>query len=109
MAAVQGQTGVTGAHHAPPATVSKVKPADVPGAGSGTVAIAQKMKPTIFQQLVLSGSACAISTFFTNPIDMMKCRLQLQMASGDAREYKGMLRGEKSNRDSIKEQIRSLF
>jgi len=92
MAAVQGQTGVTGGHHAAPATAA-VKPADVSGSGSGAVAIAQKMKPTIFQQLVLSGSACAISTFFTNPIDMMKCRLQLQMASGDAREYKGMLRG----------------
>eukprot|EP00189_Rhodosorus_marinus_P011718 CAMPEP_0184748274 /NCGR_PEP_ID=MMETSP0315-20130426/17696_1 /TAXON_ID=101924 /ORGANISM="Rhodosorus marinus, Strain UTEX LB 2760" /LENGTH=39 /DNA_ID= /DNA_START= /DNA_END= /DNA_ORIENTATION= len=39
MAAVQGRTGVTGGHHAAPATAA-VKPADVSGSGSGAVAIA---------------------------------------------------------------------
>lgn len=90
MAAVQQGRTTTGAVTAAPSAAA--------AAAAATVSSATAYKPSILQQLALSGSACAISTFFTNPIDMMKCRLQLQVTSGDAREYKGMFRGEEEER-----------
>eukprot|EP00475_Leptophrys_vorax_P039187 TRINITY_DN7035_c0_g1_i1.p1 TRINITY_DN7035_c0_g1~~TRINITY_DN7035_c0_g1_i1.p1 ORF type:complete len:321 (-),score=84.25 TRINITY_DN7035_c0_g1_i1:43-1005(-) len=46
----------------------------------------------LYQQLILGGVSSALSILITNPIDVVKCRLQLQHTSPNA-EYKGMIRG----------------
>eukprot|EP00906_Rhabdomonas_costata_P008200 RCo011687 len=51
----------------------------------------------LWQQLCLGGASAGISVIVTNPMDVIKCRLQLQMQqvepSSSGPHYRGMVQG----------------